>query len=462
MKNNFNRLWNYKTLFWLLVFIRAYFNAVLPLMDQTEARYAEIARLMVETQNWVMLQIDYGVPFLAKPPLSTWAAALSIFIFGTHAFFVRLPYFLVQVGLAMGVQKAISQEKVPPYLASIILFTLPEFYLHSGVVSTDVFLHLSIVLVMASFWQWQKTKKNRLWGLLLFVGLGLGLLAKGPIIILLTAPPLFLWTVFQKQFWKTLKNLPWFSGIPLMLLIALPWYVAAEKASPGFIDYFIIGEHFKRFFDSTWAGDRYGFPKQQPLGIVWLFLVGATLPWGIIALRHIITSFKSLRQQPWLLFLVCWLLWTPFFFTFSKSLIHPYTLPVMLPVALLVLEAWPFIKAKTTYIGIATVVPLLLFIAHLSGAGQQLIKNSTDKFILPKETEKTIYAFPKKSYSSQYYTAGKIKTISAAQLEKEKSNDAPFYVLVEKKKRTQIDTLGMQFVKENKKKRLYIFEPLGK
>ena len=60
----------------LLIFIRAFFNGALPLMDKTEARYGEIARLMAETGEWVVLQIDYGIPFWAKPPLSTWASAL--------------------------------------------------------------------------------------------------------------------------------------------------------------------------------------------------------------------------------------------------------------------------------------------------------------------------------------------------------------------------------------------------
>lgn len=46
-----------------------------PLFDTTESRYAEIARKMLETGNWVTLQQDYGVPFWAKPPLSIWLSA---------------------------------------------------------------------------------------------------------------------------------------------------------------------------------------------------------------------------------------------------------------------------------------------------------------------------------------------------------------------------------------------------
>ncbi|MDL2339624.1 MAG: hypothetical protein QFE16_17460, partial [Pseudomonadota bacterium] len=42
-----------------------------PLTDTTEARYAEIARKMVELGDWITPWYDYGVPFWAKPPLST-------------------------------------------------------------------------------------------------------------------------------------------------------------------------------------------------------------------------------------------------------------------------------------------------------------------------------------------------------------------------------------------------------
>ena len=48
-----------------------------PLLDPTESRYAEIARKMLETGAWLMPQVDYGVPFWGKPPLSTWLSAAA-------------------------------------------------------------------------------------------------------------------------------------------------------------------------------------------------------------------------------------------------------------------------------------------------------------------------------------------------------------------------------------------------
>ena len=51
-----------------------------PLMDTTESRYAEIARKMLETGDWLTPQFDYGVPFWGKPPLSTCPISHLVFI----------------------------------------------------------------------------------------------------------------------------------------------------------------------------------------------------------------------------------------------------------------------------------------------------------------------------------------------------------------------------------------------
>ncbi|MCK5664688.1 MAG: glycosyltransferase family 39 protein, partial [Thiotrichaceae bacterium] len=65
-----------------------------PLHDPTEARYAEIPRLIIETGNWIMPPFDYGVPFWGKPPLTFWLTAISFKLFGYSEFAARLPVFL--------------------------------------------------------------------------------------------------------------------------------------------------------------------------------------------------------------------------------------------------------------------------------------------------------------------------------------------------------------------------------
>src|SRR4029077_16873632 len=46
-----------------------------PLVDRTEALYALIAKLMVQSGNWITPMLEPGVPYLGKPPLSFWANA---------------------------------------------------------------------------------------------------------------------------------------------------------------------------------------------------------------------------------------------------------------------------------------------------------------------------------------------------------------------------------------------------
>ena len=49
--------------------------------------------------------------------------------------------------------------------------------------------------------------------------------------------------------------------------------------TPGFLEYFLLGEHFKRFLVSGWEGDLYGTGHARPFGIIWIYWLGAFLPW---------------------------------------------------------------------------------------------------------------------------------------------------------------------------------------
>ena len=465
MENLYQRLHTirYTLVFWILVAIRMYFNGVLPLMDKTEARYGEIARLMSETGNWVTPQIDYGLPFWAKPPLSTWASALSITAFGSAEIFVRLPYLIALVAVALFIGRYQKEVTQSVYIPGIILLTIPEFYLHAGVVSTDTFLCLSVALTMFGFWETLRENAKVYWGYVFFLGIGIGLLSKGPIIGILTLPPIFIWALITKYIKNAFLQLPWIGGVLLLLVISLPWYILTELRTPGFIDYFIIGEHFERYFNSEWKGDKYGFPKQQPLGMAWVFLVVFLLPWTIALIRLLVRKWKSIKQDPWILFLLLWMVWTPLFFTSSKSLIHPYILPSCIPAALIINHYWMALKNKMLYTGIAIGLPLLMFIIHLSGFATSLYSHTTDKFLIsPLDQVKTIYSLDAKSYSSQFYTQGKIKVIKIEQLKSALRSEHPFYIVLSNKQFDQLEPnkrTKLSRIDSNKKRGVYGFKP---
>jgi len=444
-----------------LIIIRAWLNAAIPLMDKTEARYAEIARIMSETGNWIVPQIDYGIPFWAKPPLSTWLSAASISLFGASEFAVRLPYLMISVIMSIGLGRFAKRSGLPFFLPGVILFTVPEFFLHAGVVSTDVMLSFAVAIVMLSFWEFIAYDSNKKAGLLFFAGMAIGLLAKGPIVGILTLPPLFIWCVRFKIPLKQLLKIPWITGTLLMLLIALPWYYLMELKSPGFNDYFIVGEHFKRFFDSSWTGDKYGFPKQQPMGIIWIFLLITTVPWIIVVLLKPFQGFKNILADKWRMFLWIWLFWTPVFFSTSKSLIHPYILPVMVPIVLLVVHEWQKLKGRKFYLAFGMAIPLLMLLVLLSGAANFVFKDNTDKYLVKRQAIASLplYTLDFKSYSSQFYTGGKIKQINALQLDSLLQSKQLFSVLIEKElwpALPALETKKIVLIQENKRKGLFI------
>ncbi|WP_369765226.1 ArnT family glycosyltransferase [Flavobacterium sp. WC2429] len=406
----------------LIALFRLLLTATIPLLDKTEARYAEIARIMQETNQWVVPQIDYGIPFWAKPPLSTWLSAFSYVIFGVNEFASRFPSFLLSILLVIIAGKMVEKSGASFYLPGFILLTMPEFLIHTGVVSTDTALEFCVAIMMISFWKTMKSDKKTYWNYLFFVALGLGLLAKGPLIMVLTFPPLFIWCCLDtRRFRELFSKFSVIIGILITALIGLPWYYFAEQQSPGFLDYFIIGEHFKRFIEPGWQGDLYGSGHSQPKGMIWLFMLGFGLPWVQIVFYKLWKNRKSIWKNDWISFLVLWLFWTPIFFTLSKNILHTYILPVTLPIMFLMVYWWDDFESKKKLIRVALIFPIIAVIAYtVLATGIFDDKMNTDKYILEHLMEKNenkdipLYYWKEKNYSGQFYTNGKAQLIKNA------------------------------------------------
>lgn len=402
---------------------------LIPLNDTTEARYAEIARKMLETNNWVTLFHSYGIPFWAKPPLSTWLAAFSMKLFGINEFAVRLPSFLLSMGI-LGLIWSIAKKRSNANLAwnSVLTLVLSiYFFLNTGAVMTDPALLFCITLCMVSFWR-GTVYQEKLWAYLFFVGLGLGLLAKGPIIAVLVGIPVVGWTILCKEIKRVWQNLPWMKGGMIALIIALPWYILAEQRTPGFLNYFIIGEHIGRFLEPSWAGDKYGSAHHAPYGMIWLYAIVGILPWTIIAFAHspkkTIKSYREnnkLADKQWISYLLFFILIPLVFFTFARNIIYPYVFPALPAFALLYAEIFQSVclsKVKKQFIILATIFGIgALIIVGLFSYKPEYVTKSQKPIIeawqkqAPAPGSNLIYWSFKPSFSAQFYTYGKVKTI---------------------------------------------------
>jgi len=317
-----------------------------PLADTTEARYGEIARLMATTGDWITPQVALGVPFWAKPPLSTWLSAASLSAFGINAFAARLPSLILGIAVLWLLHRLARTRysQRGAWTSMVVLGTMPLFFVSIGAVMTDPALLLGTTLSMVAFWiAIAEDNPSPIWGYLFFVGLAIGMLAKGPIGVVMTGVPVGLWVLLSGRWARTWQRLPWMSGTVLAAVLTVPWYVAAEIKTPGFLEYFLVGEHWKRFVVPDWQGDRYGSAHARPWGTIWIYWLLATAPWSIAAFARLRTSVMRqevgarLREhRDWYGYLVVWLLTPMLFFTVAGNILWTYVLTGLPAVALLV------------------------------------------------------------------------------------------------------------------------------
>lgn len=400
------------------ILIRLVSISLYPLMDTTEARYGEIARIMVDSNNWLTPQFDYDVPFWGKPPMHTWASALSISLLDDSEFSLRLPHLITGLMTLLVVFLFAKKLGISALVTTFILLTSLGFYVASGMVMTDSLLTLSMTLAMVGFYlSWEH---NKYWAYLGFLGVGLGLLTKGPIIIILVGIAIVPWLVINfglsKGFKELLTRVPIVSGITIAFLIAAPWYFMAEKATPGFIDYFIIGEHWSRFVESGWEGDRYGDAHDEPRGIIWLYWVAVAFPWSFL-LIHALFKRKwrecSVVDRPGskkqlTTFLICWLISPMVLFTFAGNILPIYVLPGI-PAMGLLLALW-INEFSLKHLLTGSFTPLLLVMILVFS--ESTFRDRSDKWLLSEiDKDVPIYYLGKRSFSGRFYSQGQARLL---------------------------------------------------
>lgn len=407
------------TLFILLILLLIARFAILgsyPLFGTTEPRYAELARKMFVTGDWVTLWVADNVPLWGKPPLLFWLDTLAMHVLGMTEFALRLPTYiasLLVLSLFWFWPFSAGNKKQFTLIASLVYFSTPLGFLAAGFVATDIFLTLGLALSMVSFWRVLITDVNDLnnqssatiWSWLFFVGIAIGLLAKGPLSLVLLGIALLLWAAFApvvriRLIWK---RLPWWRGLALMALIAFPWYIMAEIRTPGFLNHFIIGEHIQRFLVKDWGGGRFAPSHGEPLGMIWWFAVESFMPWILLSIPALV--FVYAKKQPQtikpthtpnlqktntepseLLYLLCWILASLLFFSLSHNILEAYVLPTLPAFAILMSHLIRYLIKRSpkwqwcmlaTLLTPAIVVTIALFFRPIltTQSQQHLLKN---------------------------------------------------------------------------------------
>ena len=121
----------------------------------------------------------------------------------------------------------------------------------------------------------------------------------------------------------------------------------------------------------------------------------------------------------------------------------------MIPIALLITHHWPSFKRKKSVLYVAVCLPVLLIGAYFLEPTKKLLSNNTDKTLVlhPEVNSSELYAFPFKSYSSQFYSKGKIKIITRDALEKMVEDSTSFSIIIKKRQPEYLSSKVMSKLK---------------
>ena len=399
----------------------------LPFADSTEARYAEIARKMVETGDWITPQFDYGVPFWGKPPLHTWLSALGMKIFGVGPFGGRIFILATAIGVLGLIFAWVRQLKGTDQAlaAATVLASSVMFFGASAFVMTDMVMVLGTTLSMVAFYNCLTGSPGAMkWGRLFFVGIAIGLLAKGPVALVIVMIPTLPWLILT-GLWRKLDVVPWASGLLIAVTLTLPWYIAAEIKTPGFLHYFIIGEHFERFVVPGWQGDLYGSGHEEPKGIIWLFGLAVFLPWTLFAIALIPRAKTIAHSLPrdgssWHSYLALWAISPLVLFTPAANILPAYALPGLPAAAVLLVSLWaegwgePGWKTRVcTMTAIGAVMAIFLTLTVLSYFRPDVFSQSIARDLVGTaqsvDPEVQFTYWGSRSYSAEFYTRGDVR-----------------------------------------------------
>ncbi len=307
------------------------------LFDPDEARYAEIPREMLARHDWVTPTLNY-IKFFDKPPLLYWGIATSYSLLGLHEGAARLvPALAALLGLAMAFVLGRRMFGLRAgLLSALILGTSVMWTLMARVVVTDMLVSSLVFTALALWWLGHTSdepKRGRCF-LSLWIVLGLGVLAKGPIEIVLSGGSIFLYLLLCRQ-WGSLRAMRWGTGLVLLLLISAPWFVLVAQRNAEFNHFFWYEQHIRRFLGRTVHRDhvqgRFYFFEFLPL----IFF-----PWSLLAPAALLAGSKQIwparsQKQRAVVFLGCACAFIMLFFSASDSKLVTYILPVLPPLSIL-------------------------------------------------------------------------------------------------------------------------------
>jgi 4-amino-4-deoxy-L-arabinose transferase len=303
-----------------------------PMVVPDEPRYGIIPAEMVETGNWLALRMN-GFVYYEKPPMGYWLTAASIRAFGQNAFAIRLPSALATLAVALvagWLAARISGDRRDGPTAFLVQATTLGPMVLGTVAILDppfaAFVGASMACLYCGCTSAGRARAG--WLALAGAAAGFAFLTKGLLAFAIPGVTALAFLAWERR-WRDMLTMPW---IPLAAAAATiaPFAWAVHRAEPGFWEYLIVIEHFRRVASPD--SNQHPEPWWHFLAV---FPVGAmlwTIMWPAAA--------KGLRAAgEWrsgVRFMLCWAVVPIAMLSLSSGKLPTYVLPMFAPVSVLV------------------------------------------------------------------------------------------------------------------------------
>jgi 4-amino-4-deoxy-L-arabinose transferase-like glycosyltransferase len=315
------------------------------LFTPDEGRYADIARSMLSTADWVTPRLN-GIKYLEKPPLQYWATAGTFALFGVDEWTARLwPALTGFLGIVLTAFAGFRLAPNSPWLltASAVAGCW-GYFLGGQFLTLDMGLTFFLTAAMLGFALSRRAdislRAERGWMVLAWVAVACAVLSKGMVGIVIPGLSLLVYLAIERDL-SLLRRLHWLPGLCVFGAIVLPWFVLVQQRNPEFFDFFFIREHL----------ERYLLPDHHRPGPWWYFvpvLLVGLLPWTPSIPDVFARAWAAPARPGFNLdrFLVIWACVVVVFFSASHSKLPGYVLPAVPAILLLFARHYPALSER--------------------------------------------------------------------------------------------------------------------
>lgn len=325
------------------------------LLDDVDATYAQIARSMLDSGDWITAKLN-GVPYFDKPPGQAWAMAASFAVFGVHDWAARVPMALAAMALCWLAWRtgrwAFGGEA--GLYAGLGLATCCGLFLFTRVRIPDIYVASSSLFALDCFLRAQEGSASSARARMRWAGaaIGAGMLFKGLVAAVLPLGAIAAYLLASGN-WRSREarsRLGLGGAAAVAALVAAPWHLLAAVRNPpvlefgldsgpgqyrGFLWRYFVNEHVLRYLGMRYPADY----DRVPLLWFWTGHLAWLFPWsGLLAGLRRLPFHVGDRPGRTRLLMLCHCGFALLFFSASTTQEY-YTVPAYAPAVLLMASA---------------------------------------------------------------------------------------------------------------------------